>query len=115
LMEHLFSYRFRRIILPLVSKPLMVATILTTGASLQIFLIPIVLNSAGPMGAICIPFIGCTSGPLNEMLLVLGYNKVTWGTEGGEYGYAAAIYLVIVLIILAYVAVWFKLSRRSGG
>jgi len=108
-------YRFRRIILPLVSKPLMVATILTTGASLQVFLIPIVLNGAGPTGAICIPFIGCTSGPLNEMLLVLGYNKVTSGTEGGEYGYAAAIYLVIVLIILAYVAVWFKLSRRIGG
>jgi len=108
-------YRFRRIILPLVSKPLMVATILTTGASLQVFLIPIVLNGAGPMGAICIPFIGCTSGPLNEMLLVLGYNKVALGTEGGEYGYAAAIYLVIVLIILAYVAVWFKISRKTGG
>jgi arabinogalactan oligomer/maltooligosaccharide transport system permease protein len=108
-------YRFRRIILPLVAKPLMVATILTTGASLQVFLIPIVLNGAGPTGAICIPFIGCTSGPLNEMLLILGYNKVASGTEGGEYGYAAAIYLVIVLIILAYVAVWFKISRRSGG
>ena len=108
-------YRFRRIILPLVSKPLMVATILTTGASLQVFLIPIVLNGAGPTGAICIPFIGCTSGPLNEMLLILGYNKVASGTEGGEYGYAAAIYLVIVLIILAYVAVWFKISRKTGG
>lgn len=108
-------YRFRRIILPLVAKPLVVATILTTGASLQVFLIPIVLNGAGPTGAICIPFIGCTSGPLNEMLLILGYNKVTSGTEGGEYGYAAAIYLVIVLIILAYVAVWFKISRKTGG
>jgi len=102
--------RLRHVILPLIAKPVSLATILTTGASLQAFLVPLTINGAGPIGEICIPYIGCTSGYLNEMLIVFGYYRVTIDKE---YGYAASIYLVILAIILVYVTLYFKILKKT--
>jgi len=40
---------------------------------------------------------------------VFGYNRIMidW-----EYGYAASMYLIVVLIILIYVSLWFTVSRK---
>jgi len=102
--------RLRKIVFPLISRPLMVATILTTGASLQAFMIPLLLNGGGPVGPITIPYIGTSVGYKNEMLILFGYYKVM---IDNEWGYAAALYLVILLIILTYVLVWFVTTSRS--
>jgi len=101
--------RLFKVVFPLIAKPVTLATILTTGASLQAFLVPLVLNGAGPTGEIYVPGVGSTVGPKNEMLIIFGYNKIMidW-----EYGYAASLYVVVVLIILIYVSIWFIASRR---
>jgi len=49
--------RFRKVIFPLIAKPVSLAAVLTTGASLQAFLVPLTLNGAGPIGNICVSFI----------------------------------------------------------
>jgi len=101
--------RVFKIILPLIAKPLTLATILTTGASLQAFLIPLIINGGGPVGRIEIPGVGWAVGYRNEMLILFGYNKIMIDQE---YGYAASIYLVVIGIILIYVSIWFLISRR---
>ncbi|WP_276813581.1 carbohydrate ABC transporter permease [Desulfurococcus amylolyticus] len=104
--------RLRKVIFPLIKKPVLVASISTTGASLQAFLVPLTLNGAGPTGYICAPFVGCTAGYMNEMLIVFGYYRVIIDQE---YGYAASVYLVILAIILVYVTLWLKLLMEKGG
>ncbi|NAZ27261.1 MAG: ABC transporter permease subunit [Thermogladius sp.] len=104
-------FRMRRITLPLISRPLVLATILTTGASLQAFMVPLLINGGGPTETITAPFLGSATGNANEFLLLFGYDRVTIDKQ---YGYAAATYVVVVLIILAYVALWFYYSRRGG-
>jgi len=44
--------RFRKVMLPQVIRPILFATILTTGSSLQAFMIPLLINSGGPEGMI---------------------------------------------------------------
>jgi len=101
--------RLFKVVFPLIAKPVTLATILTTGASLQAFLVPLVINGAGPVGRIYISGVGEAVGPKNEMLILFGYNKIMidW-----EYGYAASLYLVVILIILLYVSIWFIVSRK---
>ncbi len=101
--------RVFKVVLPLIAKPVTLATILTTGASLQAFLIPLILNGGGPSGRIEIAGVGSAVGPVNEMLILFGYNKIMLDKE---YGYAASIYLVVVAIILIYVSIWFMISRK---
>ncbi|WP_440059968.1 carbohydrate ABC transporter permease [Thermogladius sp. 4427co] len=103
--------RMRKIVLPLISRPLVLATILTTGASLQAFMVPLLINGGGPTQTISVPGLGSATGNANEMILLFGYDRVTIDKQ---YGYAAATYVVVVLIILAYVAVWFYYSRKGG-
>ncbi|MEM0378634.1 MAG: sugar ABC transporter permease [Thermosphaera sp.] len=104
--------RLRRVVLPLISRPLMFATILTTGASLQAFMVPLLLNGGGPTRPITVPGLGTRSGNVNEFLILFGYNRVSIDKD---YGYAAATYLVIVLILLVYVTIWFVSSRKLRG
>ena len=104
--------RLRRVVLPLISRPLMFATILTTGASLQAFMVPLLLNNGGPTKTISIPGLGTRSGNVNEFLILFGYNRVSIDKD---YGYAAATYLVIVLILLVYVTIWFISSKKLRG
>jgi arabinogalactan oligomer/maltooligosaccharide transport system permease protein len=104
--------RLRRVVLPLISKPLMFAAILTTGASLQAFMVPLLLNGGGPTKPISIPGLGTRSGNVNEFLILFGYNRVSIDKD---YGYAAATYLVIVLLLLVYVTIWFVSSKKLRG
>ncbi|MEM1877087.1 MAG: sugar ABC transporter permease [Ignisphaera sp.] len=101
--------RIRKIVFPLISKPVTIATILTTGTSLQVFMIPLVINGGYPIGEIRVPYIGSAVGYKNEVLMLFGYNRIM---IDNEYGYAASMYLVVVLIIVAYVTLWFTISRR---
>jgi arabinogalactan oligomer/maltooligosaccharide transport system permease protein len=101
--------RLFKVVFPLIAKPVTLAAILTTGASLQAFLVPLVINGAGPTGEIYVQGVGSTVGPKNEMLIVFGYNKIM---IDGEYGYAASLYIVVILIILIYVSIWFIASRK---
>ncbi|ADV64443.1 carbohydrate ABC transporter permease [Desulfurococcus mucosus] len=103
--------RLRHVVLPLVSKPLMLAAILTTGASLQAFMVPLLLNGGGPTRVITVPYFGSKTGNVNEMIILFGYNRAI---TDKEWGYAAATYLIVVLIIMVYVAVWMYVSRRGG-
>lgn len=103
--------RMKRVVFPQIARPVMIATILTTGASLQAFMIPLVLNGGGPYGTVTIPYIGSSPGNLNEMLILFGYNRVM---IDNEWGYAASIYLIILAIILTYVSTWFMLSRKPS-
>ncbi|MCY0868425.1 MAG: sugar ABC transporter permease [Desulfurococcus sp.] len=102
--------RVRRIMLPLISRPLIVATILTTGASLQAFMVPLLLNGGGPTQMICVSWMGCKTGNVNEMIMLFGYDRAIIDKE---WGYAAATYIVVVAIIMTYVALWMYVSRRS--
>lgn len=105
--------RMKRVVFPLIAKPVAVAAVLTTGASLQAFLVPLTLNGAGPWGSVCALNFGCTPGLRNEMLIVFGYHRVVNADEG-YYGYAASIYLVVLAIVLVYVALWFKVMEKRG-
>ncbi|MEM4722469.1 MAG: sugar ABC transporter permease [Desulfurococcaceae archaeon] len=103
-------YRVRRVVFPLIARPLAVASILTTGASLQAFLVPLLINYGGPTGTVSVPGLGSRTGNLNELLILFGYNRATIDKE---WGYASATYFAIVLIIMVYVAIWFNIYRRS--
>ncbi|MEM4732836.1 MAG: sugar ABC transporter permease [Desulfurococcaceae archaeon] len=104
--------RLRKVVFPQIARPVLVATVLTTGASLQVFLVPLVINGAGPHGEVCVQHVGCTPGLKNEMLIVFGYNRVMRADEG-FYGYAASIYIVVLALVLVYVFAWFKLMKRA--
>lgn len=104
--------RFRKIILPEVASSIMFVTILTTGASLQAFMVPLLINGGGPAGTINLLGLPPKIGNLNEMLILFGYNRAYIDRE---YGYATASYLVAVLFLMVYVMIWFKYIRRRGG
>lgn len=103
-------FRLRYVVLPLISKPLITATILTTGASLQAFMVPLLINGGGPTQTISVPWIGERTGNVNEMLMLFGYNRAI---ADKEWGYAAATYITVVLIIMAYVTIWFLITKRG--
>lgn len=103
-------YRLRYVVLPLVSRPLITATILTTGASLQAFMVPLLLNGGGPTQTVSVPWIGERTGNVNEMLILFGYNRAV---ADKEWGYAAATYITVVLIIMLYVTIWFLVTKRT--
>jgi len=99
--------RFRYIILPQISRPLWFATILTSGASLQAFLVPMLLNDGGPTSIVGNAFVRT-----NDLLMLFGYHRAFMD---GEYGYAAAFYLIVVVILAVYMYVWFKVTGMYKG
>jgi arabinogalactan oligomer/maltooligosaccharide transport system permease protein len=103
--------RFRKIMLPLTLKPIMFAAILTTGASLQSFMVPLLINQGGPAKTIHIPGFSSALGNSNELMVLFGYNRA-WFDQ--NYGLSAASYLVIVAILAIYVVAWFKLVYQKG-
>jgi arabinogalactan oligomer/maltooligosaccharide transport system permease protein len=93
--------RVKYVILPQIFRPLIFATLLTTGASFQAFMIPLLLNDGGP-------------GRKNEVLLLYGYHKAF---IDNEYGFATAIFLIVVVILAIYYIIALKitgLARRAG-
>lgn len=104
--------RFRKIILPEVASSVMFVTILTSGASLQAFMVPLLINGGGPTGTINIFNLPPRIGNLNEFLILFGYNRAYIDRE---YGYAAAAYLIAVVFLMIYVLIWFRYMRPKGG
>ncbi|MEM2804162.1 MAG: sugar ABC transporter permease, partial [Zestosphaera sp.] len=96
-----------KIVLPLVMRTVAFVAVLTSGASLQAFLIPFVLNDGGPM----IRFMGKLIFS-NDLLLLYGYHRFM---RDYEWGYAASFYLIVVLILSVYVYVWFRFVFQRGG
>ena len=104
--------RFVKIMLPLTARPILFATILTTGASLQAFMVPLLVNTGGPAAMISLPSFRPALGNTNEMMVLYGYDRA-WLDQ--QYGLSGAVYLIVVLILLIYVAAWYYLIYKRGG
>lgn len=106
--------RFRHIVLPQVKRPVLFATLLTTGASFQAFMVPLLLNGGGPV--VYMKMFGTSANILtNEFLLLFGYDKAFQAVGGGEYGYAASIFLIVVMILAIYYMIALKVTGLSKG
>jgi arabinogalactan oligomer/maltooligosaccharide transport system permease protein len=106
--------RFRDIMLPLTSRPILFASILTAGASLQAFMVPLLINNGGPTKEIQLPWFPRTTGGVNEMMVLFGYNRAYLDQQ---YGLSAAAYLVVVAILFLYALAWYFLiyKRAAAG
>ena len=102
--------RFRKIMLPQVIRPILFATVLTTGASLQAFMVPLLINGGGPEGMIRIPGLDPRMGNKNEFMVLFGYNRAYIDKE---YGYAAAAYLILVVFLAIYILLWLRITRMG--
>jgi len=87
--------RFRYIVLPLIQKPLLWATLITTIASYMIFGVPYILNKGGPAG-------------INEFLLIYGYKKAF---VLGRYGFASAFMVLVFFILIFLVIPYSKMTN----
>jgi arabinogalactan oligomer/maltooligosaccharide transport system permease protein len=99
--------RTTKVVLPLIMRTVAFVAVLTSGASLQAFLIPFVLNDGGPMKIFAGKLIYS-----NDLLLLYGYHRFM---RDYEWGYAAAFYLIVVMILSVYVYIWFKFVFQRGG
>ncbi|QOJ79123.1 ABC transporter permease subunit [Infirmifilum lucidum] len=106
--------RFKDVMLPLTSRPILFASILTAGASLQAFMVPLLINGGGPTKELQFLWFSRTTGAVNEMMVLFGYKRAYLDQQ---YGLSAAAYLVVVLILLVYALAWYYLiyKRTSPG
>ena len=91
--------RFLHVTLPSIKRPVLFASILTAAASFQQFLIPYVFNEGGPARA-------------NELVVVYGYREAF---TYFEYGQGAAISLIAVAFIGAFMWLNVKRGRLADG
>ena len=91
--------RFLHVTLPSIKRPVLFASILTAAASFQQFLIPYVFNQGGPARA-------------NELIVVYGYREAF---TYFEYGQGAAISLVAIAFIGAFMWLNVKKGRLADG
>lgn len=89
---------FRNITIPLIRKPLLWATLMTTIASYLIFGVPFLLNRGGPAGT-------------NEFLLVHGY---IGAFDLGRYGYAAAFMVLVFIFLIGLVFLFSKVTGLAA-
>ncbi|ACS33103.1 carbohydrate ABC transporter permease [Thermococcus gammatolerans] len=91
--------RLTKVVLPIVSKPIAFATILTSAASFQYFLVPFLYN-----------------GSLFEdrFLLLYGYRKA-FGASVPHYGRAAAVLFIATLILAVYMYISMKITKLQEG
>lgn len=91
--------RLTRVVIPIVSKPIAFATILTSAASFQYFLVPFLYN-----------------GGLfqDRFLLLYGYQKA-FGASIPHYGRAAAVLFIATLILAVYMYVSMKITKLQEG
>ncbi|MBV0924136.1 sugar ABC transporter permease [Halomicroarcula limicola] len=94
-----FVSRFFHITLPSIKRPVLFATILTSAASFQQFLIPFVFNEGGPARA-------------NELLVVYGYREAL---QFQEYGRGATISIIALIFIGAFMWLNVKKGRLADG
>jgi len=91
--------RFFHVTLPSIKRPVLFASILTAAASFQQFLIPFVFNEGGPARQ-------------NELVVVYGYREAF---SFAEYGEGAAISLVAVAFIAAFMWLNVKRGKLADG
>jgi len=91
--------RLLHVTLPSIKRPVLFATILTSAASFQQFLIPFVFNQGGPARA-------------NELLIVYGYREAF---QFSAYGRGAAISIVAVVFIGAFMWLNVKRGKLADG
>ncbi|MCK4515782.1 MAG: sugar ABC transporter permease [Spirochaetaceae bacterium] len=85
------------ITLPLIKRPLLFAGILTSIASITVFMVPFLINDAGP-------------GRANDFMMVYGYKEAF---QGGRYGYAASFMVIAAMICAVFVVLFLKLSKLT--
>ena len=91
--------RLTRVVIPIVSKPIAFATILTSAASFQYFLVPFIYN-AGLFE--------------DRFLLLYGYRKA-FGSSVPHYGRAAAILLIATIVLAVYMFVNMRKTKLQEG
>lgn len=79
--------KMRNITLPLIKRPLLFATIMTSIMSITAFMVPFLINEGGP-------------GRANDFMMVYGYKEAF---QGGRYGYAAAFMVIAAMICAVFV------------
>lgn len=89
----------KNVTLPLIKKPLLYATILTTSTSFQIVLVPYLINEGGPART-------------NEFFMVYGYKEAF---TYGNFGYASAFVVIAFVITLAIGLVMAKVGKLMEG
>ncbi|AUG48501.1 sugar ABC transporter permease [Haloarcula taiwanensis] len=94
-----FLARFAHITLPSIKRPVLFASILTSAASFQQFLIPFVFNQGGPARA-------------NELIVVYGYREAL---SFQQYGRGAAISIIALAFIGAFMWLNVKKGKLADG
>ncbi len=103
--------RFRDVMLPLTARPILFASILTAGASLQAFMVPLLINNGGPTKEVQFLWFPRTTAGVNEMMVLFGYNRAYLDQQ---YGLSAAAYLVVVAILFLYALAWYFLIYKRA-
>jgi len=88
-------HKFRHITLPLIRRPLLLATLLTTNTTFQQFNVIFLLNRGGP-------------ARLNEIVMVYGYKTIF---EGNFYGLASAFLDIVLIMVLIIGFLGLRVSR----
>lgn len=91
--------KFRYITLPLIKRPLLFATTLTSIASFTMFQIAFLLNQGGPART-------------NELVMVHGY-KEAFHSAGLRYAYAASFQVLVSLMVIILIILSLKASRLT--
>ncbi|ADT84630.1 carbohydrate ABC transporter permease [Thermococcus barophilus] len=90
--------RLRHVVIPIVSKPIAFATILTSAASFQYFMVPYLYN-AGLFE--------------DKFLLLYGFRKAFGASP--HYGRAAAIMVIATLVLAVYMYINVKITKLQEG
>ncbi|CAD5243277.1 carbohydrate ABC transporter permease [Thermococcus camini] len=90
--------RIRHVVLPIVGKPIAFATILTSAASFQYFMVPYIYN-AGLFE--------------DKFILLYGFRKAFGASP--HYGKAAAIMIIATLVLAVYMYVNVRITRLQEG
>jgi ABC-type sugar transport system permease subunit len=88
-------HKFRGITLPLIRRPLLLATLLTTNTTFQQFNVIYLLNQGGP-------------ARLNETVMVWAYKTIF---TGNFYGLASAFLGIVSIIVIIIGFVGIRVSR----
>jgi len=90
--------RIRHVVLPIVGKPIAFATILTSAASFQYFMVPYIYN-AGLFE--------------DKFILLYGFRKAFGATP--HYGRAAAVMIIATLVLAVYMYVNVRITKLQEG
>ncbi|WP_135305547.1 carbohydrate ABC transporter permease [Haloarcula amylovorans] len=88
------AHRFINVTLPAIKRPVLFATILTSAASFQNFIIPFVFNGGGPSRT-------------NELIILYGYKEAF---NYGAYGQGSAI----MVIALVFIGLFMIINVKKG-